>query len=349
MASHPELKIQKSILEPAPEQPVRLGVIGAGVLATQMVFPSLACIRNARLMAVCDLDRGRAEDRARRYGAERAFTSVDDLLGAGELIDGVIICIDQKAYMELAPKFLHAGVPVYIEKPPADSAAHFMEAAKISRDTGTLLMTAFKKRYAPLYVKMKEVIESEAFGKPTALCLQRSFAGIGDHLLLGFGIHAIDLAPWLMGSRVATVSALSPDPDTWSIQLGFESGAVGSMILSGSGHRAFPDDQVTVFGGPSKSAMVFVRDYQSLHFARDGATEILHQVNLAVQGLETQTGRIESGFQPELQAFVDAIETGDAGGVKSDARATYESMLVYDACLDAASSGERVTIDYSGL
>ncbi|MGF1453375.1 MAG: Gfo/Idh/MocA family protein [Opitutales bacterium] len=348
MAPYPGFTIQESIREPGSDRPVPIAVIGAGILATQIVFPSLALIKNARLVAVCDLDRARAADRARCYGAEQVFTSADDLLEA-KVADGVVICASQAVYMELAPRFLRAGVAVYVEKPPADSAAYYLPAARASLESGKLLMTAFKKRYAPLYVKMKEVIERAEFGQPSALSLQRSFAGLGGGFLLGFGIHAIDLAPWLMGSRVASVSALSPDENTWSIQLCFDSGAVGSMILSGSGHRSYPDDQVTVFGETCTSQMVFVRDYQSLHYAHDGRTEVLHQVNLAVQGTHTQNGQIEAGFQPELQAFVDAIATGDATLIKSDARETYETMLVYDACLASAESGKRIALDYSGL
>lgn len=127
---------------------------------------------------------------------------------------------------------------------------------------------------------MKEQINTERLGNPTALMIQRSFSGLGEQFLLGFGIHALDLAPWLMSSEVKMIHAFSPDPNTWAIQMEFESGAVSSLLFSGHGHKIYPDDQVTVYG--ERDAVIFVRDFHSLTYAHDGVYHTLHQINLAV-------------------------------------------------------------------
>jgi len=54
---------------------VAVAVIGCGNHSTTAILPSL---RHApmRLVAVCDLDRGRAESARRLFGAEAAYTSM---------------------------------------------------------------------------------------------------------------------------------------------------------------------------------------------------------------------------------------------------------------------------------
>lgn len=327
------------------EKRVRVGIVGAGNLSTKKIYPSLKYIPEARLKAVCDLDEGKARRNAEKFGAEHVFTNIDRMLQAEDLLDAVIICIGPSQHAQLAPKVLKAGLPVYTEKPPSDDAKGALEVARVAKETGQLCMTAFKKRYTPLYVKMKQQMATERFGKATMLAMQRSCSLYANttsrnSFLLDFCIHLLDLAPWLMG-KVRMVHALSPEPNTWAIQLEFESGAVGSLAFSAHGNFTYPDEQVTVYG--EKDAILFARGGHSLTFAHDRVYHTLHQLNFTTAG---QDGLVESGFLPEIQAFIKAVATGDRSVVQSDIASSYRSMVMHDALIESAKTGNRIELNY---
>lgn len=327
------------------EDRVRIGIVGAGNLSTRKIYPSLKYIPEARLKAVCDLDESKARRNAEKFGAEYVFTDIDNMLQAKDALDAVMICIGPEQHAQLAPKVLRAGLPVYTEKPPSVDSKGALEVACVAKETGQLCMTAFKKRYTPLYVKMKEQMSTERFGKATMLTMQRSCSLYANTtprntFLSDFCIHLLDLALWLMG-EVKSVRALSPEPNTWAIQMEFESGAVGSLAFSAHGSFAYPDEQITVYG--EKDAILFARDGHSLTFVHDGVYHTLHQLNFTTAG---QDGLIESGFLPEIQAFIKAVATGDRSVVQSDIASSYRSMAVHDALMESARTGDRIELSY---
>jgi len=327
------------------EKKVRVGIVGAGNLSTKKIYPSLKYIPEARLVSVCDLDEKKAKRNAEIFGAQNIFTDIDKMLESKDTLDGVIICVGPEQHWELAIRVLKAGLPVYTEKPPAVDSNTALKVVMVAKETGLLCMTAFKKRYTPLYVKMKQQMNTERFGSPTMIVVQRScslYANTNprDNFLLDFCIHLIDLIPWLMG-KVKAVNALSPEPNTWAIQMEFEPGAIGSIAFSAHGNFTYPDEQLTVYG--QRDAIIFARDGNSLTFAHDGIYHILHQLNFTTAG---QEGLVESGFLPEIQAFIKAIGTGDRRFVQSDIVSSYHSMLIYDSIVKSAIQRKRIEIKY---
>ena len=323
---------------------VKLGIIGAGGLSTKKIYPSLSYIPEVKLEAVCDLDENKAKRNAEKFGANLVFTRMEQMLDEAEL-DAVIICIGPEQHAQLAPIVLKAGLPVYTEKPPAVNAEDALAVARVAEETGKLCMTAFKKRYTPLYVRMKEQMGTDRFGKPAMLVIQRSFSRYNNTsprgtFLLDFCIHLIDLAPWLMG-KVTAVHALSPEPNTWAIQIVFESGAAGSIAFCAHTSGVYPDEQVIIYG--EDDAMLFVRDGHSLTFVHDRVYHTLHQINLTTAG---QEGLVESGFLPEIQAFIKAVQTGDLSIVQSNIASSYRSMLVHDSIVESAHTGRWVELQY---
>jgi myo-inositol 2-dehydrogenase/D-chiro-inositol 1-dehydrogenase len=323
---------------------VKLGIVGAGGLSTKKIYPSLAYIPEARLEAVCDLDEQKARRNAEQFGAKLVFTRLEEMLDKADL-DAVMICIGPEQHAQLAPIVLRAGLPVYTEKPPSVNAADALAVARVAQETGQLCMTAFKKRYTPLYVRMKAQMATPRFGKPSMIAVQRSFGRYNNTtprsaFLLDFCIHLIDLIPWLMGD-VKAVEALSPEPNAWAIQMVFASGAVGSIAFCAHTAGAYPDEQVTIYG--EDDAMLFVRDGYALTFVHDGGYHTLHQLNLTTAG---QEGLVESGFLPEIRAFVKAVQTGERTAVQSDIAASYRSMLAHDSIVESARTRRWVELAY---
>jgi predicted dehydrogenase len=98
---------------------------------------------------------------------------------------------------------------------------------------------------------------------------------------------------------------------------------------------------VTVYG--ENDAMLFVRDGYSLTFAHDKVYHTLHQLNFTTAG---QEGLVESGFLPEIQAFIKAVQTGDRSMIKSDIISGYRTMVVYEGIIESARTGKWVELKY---
>jgi len=124
---------------------VRLGFVGCGTHSTNNLYPMLKYAR-CRLVAVCDLNRELAERNARMFGAESVYTNVDVML-AEQKLDGVMVVGPDVVHYEVAKKALARGLPVFVEKPPADSLEKTREMVKLAQKHQTLLMTGFMKRH----------------------------------------------------------------------------------------------------------------------------------------------------------------------------------------------------------
>ena len=67
--------------------------------------------------------------------------------------DGVVVCVHADFHARVAIEAMEAGFHVYTEKPPALDLAQCREVLATQRRTGRVCMCAFKKRFAPAYIR----------------------------------------------------------------------------------------------------------------------------------------------------------------------------------------------------
>lgn len=317
----------------------RIGVVGAGHLASKQIYPNLAPA-GLRLAAVCDIDRAKAAERADRYGGA-VHGDVDSMLAAGGL-DGVIVCIGPQQHTELAIRILRAGLPVYTEKPPAVDAAACWRMVEASRASGRLCMTAMKKRYADVYRRAKELIASPAFGVPRQLSQFRASGRWANDsprtdVLLDYLIHNVDLACFLFGD-IAEVYARDRDRQAISATFAFTSGAVGTLALGGDRGGIMPAEDVEITG--SGGSWMSIRNQAEYRiFTGDRVSEV-RDANFTLAGGD---GGAVTGHRTELEVFARALAGGETS---SPIAAAYRSMEVLDA-IGRSMAGRRVeTVRY---
>src|SRR5947209_2120961 len=108
---------------------LRAGIIGAGWIG-QRHAQTLAARADVAVIAVCDVDAGRAAQVANPSGAD-AFSDWREMLDSAPL-DALWICTPPRAHAEPAVAALDRGLPLYLEKPIArslDDAAQIVAAA----------------------------------------------------------------------------------------------------------------------------------------------------------------------------------------------------------------------------
>jgi predicted dehydrogenase len=247
------------------------------------------------------------------------------------------VCVGPALHAALAIEVMEAGYPVYTEKPPALRAADAREVLEVSRRRGQICMTGFKKRFAPVYRAARAAVEDSGFGGASLLAIDYASgayrndpADPASHFLLDFGIHVIDLARYLLG-EVDEVSARRRDYDTYAVTLTFASGALGVLALSGRRSWGISTEKVELTGGHGQFLSV-ENSTELTRFSADSVVERRRPVFATMAG----DSLVETGFQPELEVFVEAVRTGTEP--ESSIASSYETMRLYEAIVASADS-----------
>ena len=139
---------------------IRIGVVG---LRRGMVLARVAHANpSARVTAVCDRNRGRAEDAAKQFGAV-AFTDFGEMLESS--VDAVLIATPPISHSALTCQSAAAGVHVMCEVPAVaapDEVSHLLASV---RDAGIEYMIAENVCYFPNIESMKTIVDSGRVGE----------------------------------------------------------------------------------------------------------------------------------------------------------------------------------------
>lgn len=131
---------------------VRIGVVGAGLVATVVHLPLLRSLDDRfALVALAEPDAARRERTARRFGVARAFASHGELIDAGGL-DALLVCSPSRAHADTVLDALAAGLHVLVEKPLCLTLAE-ADAIVAARGSRTV-QVGYMKRYDPAYEAM---------------------------------------------------------------------------------------------------------------------------------------------------------------------------------------------------
>jgi predicted dehydrogenase len=188
---------------------IGFGVIGVGIqgerhAAVYAKYPL------AKLVAVADIDRSKAEHVARMYGAEAYFTDYHRLLEMDE-IEAVSIATPDFLHKDPCIAAAEAGKHILVEKPMATSIGDCLAMIDACRKAGVKLMVAFHNRWNPVFVQAKYAISNGDLGEliyayarlndtiyvPTSML---SWASKSSSLWF-LGSHVIDLLLWLFEEK----------------------------------------------------------------------------------------------------------------------------------------------------
>ncbi|GAB2763095.1 Gfo/Idh/MocA family oxidoreductase [Rhabdobacter roseus] len=143
---------------------IRWGIIGCGDVTEKKSGPAFSKVPHSELVAVMRRDAAKAADYAQRHGVPKWYDQVDDLINDPD-VNAIYIATPPDVHKEYTLKALRAGKPVYVEKPMARNAAECEDMVQASRDTGVPLFVAYYRRSLPYFVKLKELIDTQAIGE----------------------------------------------------------------------------------------------------------------------------------------------------------------------------------------
>src|SRR5262249_9406886 len=146
---------------------VRTALVGCGKVG-QIHARALATLAESEFVAVCDVDRQRAESFATMFGVQ-GFEGVARMLAESD-VQALLVATPHPLHRDSALVAADAGVHVLVEKPLAASVEDCDLMLAATGRHGTKLGVISQRRWYEPVRRMKEAIDGGKIGRPVLGC-----------------------------------------------------------------------------------------------------------------------------------------------------------------------------------
>jgi predicted dehydrogenase len=253
---------------------VGVAVVGVGFVGGQAHVPSFKKIEGSELIALGATTEKRVKPLAEQYGV-KYYLDYDKLLEDPK-IQAVALAVPTPMHFDLAMKAMKKGKHVLCEMPLAPTIDKVKELQKTAEKNKVILMPVLQFRFAPIYTKTKEMIESGMIGKPVAFHFREFIpaSSIAEQWPAGswawnieksggypdftLSVWSIDMFRWMFKSEIENVQWMASYPklEKYGGILGYNTmgvvklsnGAVGSLHYSASVTPSASLSRLEVYG-----------------------------------------------------------------------------------------------------
>ncbi len=141
-----------------------IGIIGAGLIA-DFHAKAIADIDNAQLIAVCDINKARADEMAAKHNC-KSYNSYQELCQDKE-IDIVTIATPSGLHMEPSIAAAETGKHVICEKPMEVTTERVDAILEAHKKAGTRICTIFPTRFHKAFRAVKDAVARGRLGRVT--------------------------------------------------------------------------------------------------------------------------------------------------------------------------------------
>ena len=370
--------------EAGPAGVLRVGIAGGGAIFRNHLEAYRAAHEAGRdtgqgveVVALCDIDAGRAAQVAAAHGIGHAFGSVTEMLawrGAdGRGIDVISVCTPHPTHEAVVTEAAAAGVHVLCEKPIAIDLAAADRMVAACREASVRFGVLFQRRFWPAAQRIRAAIDDGTLGTPilghcsvllhrepeyySATAWRGTWASDGGGVLMTQGIHYIDLLQWYLGEVVEvhghTGTFVHGEhievEDSAVATLRFASGALATLHASTAVTPSL-GVQIRITGSTGASAQL-----SEFPEGSDGRVDVWaagQRVATSPDGptwpsglepnvdLATINGALIPWHRAQVADFVDAVRTGGTPAVTGE-EAT-KSLRILLAVYESSRTGAPV-------
>lgn len=326
----------------------RLALLGAGRIG-KVHARAIGEDKRAQLVAVADAMAPAAEAIASATGAK--VMTIDEI-EADKSIDAVIICTPTNTHADLIERFAKAGKAIFCEKPIDLDVARARACLDTVRAVGGKVMLGFNRRFDPHFKAVRHEIDKGTIGKVEMVTITSRDPGpppaeyikVSGGIFRDMTIHDFDMARFLLGEEIETVSAVGSvlvdpkigelgDYDSASVILTTKSGR--QAVISNSRRATYGYDQRIEVHGASGSVAAENQRPVSIEVAtKDGYTRPpLHDFFMT---------RYTAAYAAEIAAFIDGLENGTP--LSPSIEDGLAALALADAAIKAARDKVVVTL-----
>ena len=227
---------------------VKCAVIGYGMGKLHSEF--INSTDGLELVAVCDIDKARAEQAKKDFPFIQTYNSTNDLLKDCQF-DLAVVVTPHNTHYPLAMQFLSAGKNVVIDKPFCISIKEATDMINLAKEKGVMLSVFHNRRWDGDYLALKSAVESGLIGDIFHLEMfmggyhhpgpwWRSYKELSGGALYDWGAHLVDWILGLIPSKVKRVGGFThkllwtdvTNEDNVEGIIQFENGAVAYVQMS---------------------------------------------------------------------------------------------------------------------
>jgi predicted dehydrogenase len=291
--------------------PLRVGLLGAGGHARQILIPAIEQIPEKMILVALATAHEETARHAGEFYRLPHFVGSDSLIGYPG-VDAVIIASNDHERHAIAA--LSAGKHVFSETPGITSVEGAARIRQLARDRGLIYQVGSCLRYAPVYVKLKRLFVEWREREPGPRTIGiRYFPYIG---------HFQNLLLYLAGPITRVMAIHHPDNSGAVSLYRFASGDMASITWAAFHNVSLAYESVEII---HPSGRLYAEDGRCLRFDRTPAERSVHPYALNFELAEAQLynpnfsmpyGRnnqiYQRGYTPELEDFARCVREGDA-------------------------------------
>jgi predicted dehydrogenase len=332
-------------------RPVRWGILGSATIARRCVIPAIAASSNGRIVALGTRSPEAARPVAEAHAIPRLYSAYEDVLTDPD-VDAVYIPLPNHLHRPWTIRALEAGKHVLCEKPMAVNAAEATEMGEAADARGRLLMEALMYRFHPRTLRVRELVDGGAIGRPclvhAAFCFvmdrhtvaagtaPRLRPEMGGGALLDVGCYCVGAARWLLGG----------EPDSVQARAIHHPGGV-DMAISGTlrfGDAALATVEASFISGLRQTYSVS-GDRGTIELPHDAFIPGKRDAVLTWRGRDDEHGTAEivpgaDEYRLMVEHFADAI--AGRGALACPWEESVATMRVLDALARSARAGEAI-------
>ena len=330
----------------------RIGLVGLGSIAQTIHLPILSKFPDVEIVAVCDLDRAKAQFVADKFKVRRYYNNFEKMLAIEQDLDGIDICTPTLLHKEMAIAALGEKNNVLLEKPLARTSIEAEEIAAAAKKFHQSLMVGMNNRFRPDTMILKSFIEDKALGKlfyakagwfkklnaESAWLTKKTQSGGG--VVLDLGIVMLDLAFWMMGfPEVKEVSATNYSHHTKDVEdssvafLKMKNGSTLTIEASWSFESTSDFFYCDCFGTDGSGSLNPFRIVKRMHD---------NLINVAPASIETPQSLYRKSYENELKHWIGALR--GLHSIISSGDEAVQRMKIIDMIYKSAKRGKAVAI-----
>lgn len=327
---------------------LRFGILSTAKIGRELVIPAILDAENAVVSAIASRDPVKAQPIADRFSIPHVFGSYQEMLES-DVIDAVYIPLPTAQHVEWSIKAADAGKHVLCEKPIALKAQD-IDGLIAARDRNKILISeAYMVTYAPVWLKVRELLNAGAIGKLKHVqgafsyfnrdsANMRNIPELGGGALPDIGVYPTITTRFATGTEPQRVQAVVERDPTFGTDIYASIKAdFGDFELSFYISTQLAARQVMVFHGTEG----YIDVKSPFNADRWGAEEI--EVTNQNHG-QSQIFRFQDSrqYRREIEAFASAAQGGGADVVSLES--SRNSQRFIDAIYRAAEKDGWETV-----
>jgi predicted dehydrogenase len=232
-------------------------------------------------------------------------------------LDALILVVPPEAFATYVELAVERGLPVFAEKPGADSPDEAEELARQAEAAGVQILVGYQKRFAGAYRRARELLAADDFGSPTLGSFRWAMGPFERRFtfrewLFENPVHHLDLARFLLG-EVSDLEARATEASGEFVLVvtgRSASGALVSIRANTTASWAQHNETVEIFG---LGHAVLVDNVDTCVYRPAEGPELIWRPNYTVPAAANFSAQT-LGYGAELAHFHDVV----AGGARSE-------------------------------